>query len=530
MIRKYVLLCLFAFTLYAQDKNTGQEIELPDFVITGIQSVDVPTMAKRKIDLIPVLSNEFFNPVFSPEDLEMSKDSNPIIRNVDILSSKEYNNGILKLGAGIHVLPFGEFNFTQSFNHFVLNTKVFGKNTKAYIDNADYNISGAELNTDVYISNLSKAFPGLNISLGGNIYRDKYKFYGSALPGNERETTNGKGHLSFVNYFKKEVNYGLVFDATYLNVNSNGFDEMNYGVKGFWQSKFNYFGFKVAGEFQQQQLQDNLILDSQNKFYGINTTIKLQPSKYLGLELGLQLARHDTISLITPFVGVDVKLEKGISLFAQYHPQYQFYSIRDLIMMNRFLNIYGQQNYFSKDNSNFKIAVKYEYLTLFDVSAGFEARTVSNYFYFEDRTSRGIFDTYKEDDVKIVTLFVSGNYLSSRFGNFFADLKVHDARSFNDNIIPYNPGFTISAAYNYNFYFGLDATLKYKYTGESYSDIQNSTKIPYFNNLDLLLRYNVFDKFYTTLELNNIFNSSNYKWILYQEKTFDTLIGIEYHF
>ena len=60
MIRKLFLFIIIGSVIIAQDQNKGQDIELPDFVITGIQSVDIPTMAKRKIDLIPVLSNEFF--------------------------------------------------------------------------------------------------------------------------------------------------------------------------------------------------------------------------------------------------------------------------------------------------------------------------------------------------------------------------------------------------------------------------------------------------------------------------------------
>lgn len=530
MIKKIILLCIISSAIIAQEKNKGQDIELPDFVITGIQNVDMPIMAKRKINLVSVLSNEFFNPVFSPEDLEMSKDSNPITRNVNILSGKEYNNGILKIGAGIHVLPFGEFNFTQSFEHLVLNTKVFGKNTKAYIDNAGYNISGAELNTDVYVSNQSTAFPGLNISLHGNIFRDKYKFYGSRRPDLERETTNGKGNISFINYFNREVSYGLTFNGSYLNVNENGFDEFNYGVKGFWQSKFNYFGFKVNGEFQQQELKNNLSLNADNKYYAVNTSIRLTPSKILGIEFGLQFAKQDTNSFVNPFVSASVKLEKGISLFAEYHPQFNFYSIRDLIMINRNLRLNNSQNYFKKDVSQFKVAVKYEYQTQLDISAGFEARTSNNYFYFEDRNTKGFFDSYKEDDVRTIILFVNSSFITSRFGSVFGEFNVQDTRTSFNNIIPYTPGITFTVAYNYKFNFGLDAIVRYKYAGKSYADIQNLTRIPYFSKLDLNLRYELFTNFYTTAEFNNIFNSKNFYWNSYQEKTFDTLLGIEYHF
>ena len=50
--------CLIPFIIFGQENNTGQSIELPDFVITGVQTVSIPTAQKQKPQLISMLSKE----------------------------------------------------------------------------------------------------------------------------------------------------------------------------------------------------------------------------------------------------------------------------------------------------------------------------------------------------------------------------------------------------------------------------------------------------------------------------------------
>ena len=71
-----VIICMFNVVLFAQEQTKTQSIELPDFVITGVQNISLPKIQKKQPEFIPLLSKDFFNPTFPGVEeipLEMPK-------------------------------------------------------------------------------------------------------------------------------------------------------------------------------------------------------------------------------------------------------------------------------------------------------------------------------------------------------------------------------------------------------------------------------------------------------------------------
>ena len=65
-MKNKILIILFTSTwiFFFNTESYSQSIELPDFVITGVQSVSIPTMKKNKSDYVPVISEEFLTPKY----------------------------------------------------------------------------------------------------------------------------------------------------------------------------------------------------------------------------------------------------------------------------------------------------------------------------------------------------------------------------------------------------------------------------------------------------------------------------------
>ena len=70
-MKKILLIILIPFIIYAQDATKDQSIELPEFVITGERNISIPEMKKHIPELVPTLSDEFFRPVFTTEQLAL---------------------------------------------------------------------------------------------------------------------------------------------------------------------------------------------------------------------------------------------------------------------------------------------------------------------------------------------------------------------------------------------------------------------------------------------------------------------------
>jgi len=76
-----IILLIVPFFLSAQDRKDNQSIELPDFVITGVQNVKIPKKKKKKAELVNILSESFFKPSVSSEALSIAAFSQPEILN-----------------------------------------------------------------------------------------------------------------------------------------------------------------------------------------------------------------------------------------------------------------------------------------------------------------------------------------------------------------------------------------------------------------------------------------------------------------
>ena len=76
MIRKIVTVIVLLITFYIAAQDSG--VELPDFVITGKDIVNVGKIQKIPPDFISTISETFLKPVFPSENLQMKEVKTPV--------------------------------------------------------------------------------------------------------------------------------------------------------------------------------------------------------------------------------------------------------------------------------------------------------------------------------------------------------------------------------------------------------------------------------------------------------------------
>ena len=120
-MKKYFILTILFFntSLFAQTEQ--QSIELPDFVITGRQNIDMPFATKKKPDLVSTISKDFLTPQYSPEEFPLLFSSLPVQIQPGIKSFDDYYNGTLKIQIGKYSLPTGLLSLNQNFDNYLFN-------------------------------------------------------------------------------------------------------------------------------------------------------------------------------------------------------------------------------------------------------------------------------------------------------------------------------------------------------------------------------------------------------------------------
>jgi hypothetical protein len=526
MKKLITVFCLIINTLLLAQNQQG--IELPDFVITGKQSIDIPTAIKKKPELISTLSKDFILPQYSPEELPVLISSVPIPVIPSIKSLDELFNGSLILKAGRYTFPFGELNINQTFENYIFNTKVWGSNIREYIPNAGYNTSGISMTHEFFLGTRSDILPGAKIKIYGDYDRDSYKLYGSIDPSFLREVNKGSVLLSISNSFSPWINYNFKTDGNILNLSENGLKETNLNSQGMFEFKTGSMLIGASGNYRRQNLNNNLSGIGNYDFFSAQGYYSMSPINLFRFSLGVNYSNTGNDSKISPFGSIEINIDQGFTFNAEYKPHFEFFTVKDFLTKNPYVNFGLIDNAYEEYQNDAGVMMKYEYGKLFTASLSGRYSEIKNYFYFDDQNQPGKFDLFLLPDAKIYSAKLDLIYYPGQFGYLNYEGELKQAKDESNNNIPYQPEFTSSWAYTYDFTFGLELKIKYYLLYNIYTNISNSNKLDSYNDISVFCSYEIFRGLKLTADFQNILNRSNFVWKQYQEKPFDILFGVEY--
>ena len=527
MKRILLILSIIFFPLFAQEGTQSQSIELPDFVITGKESINIPKIQKVHPDFIPLLSKDFFTPTYPSE--EHTTIQLPEI-NTEIISLGNYRqktNALLMISAGLETWPKGEFYYSDWTDNFSFNSHLYGKNELEYVKNAGLNIAGLDLGLKYFIDHTANFLPGLEIALDGGYFYESYNFYGSASPQLKRSTNTGLVSLGFNYYSDPYNNFALNFNDSYYNQKDNNIEENIFGTDAFYKIRINNFTFRMAGSYKNQSTKSSNLSYGNQSYYNSSFTLGFKLNDIVNLRAGFYLSESEGNSFFSPIAYGNIKFSKSISIFGEFSPNTIFQTLQDFRNFNRFYQFNNFINIFTENKVSIKGAIKYEYEKYFEISGGMEYLNSDNNFYFEDNITDGYFTIYKQD-IEKTNMFINFLFRKGPFGEFYGESILQNITGENGNFVPYTSTIVGKFNYAYNWQMGFGVKLGLEYYNKSYSDYDNKNKIPEILNLSTSFYYEFFNNFKLTLAFENLLNDKYYFYRNYEAKPFDVLAGFEF--
>ena len=484
MIKKiFLILTCSTILILAQDENKNMpSVELPDFVITGKDAIDIKKVKKPLPDFISTVSGEFFKPAISPEELELREFPNPIKQEKQLLDSVRVYNGYLEAGAGIHSLPIGKIIYTVPFER----GNVFGKfgalNRIAHVDNSEFLGFNAGAGVSYFTSADDEFLPGTELRLSGDYKSSDYKTYGTVNP-IDKSLSDGNLKLQVANHYLKDIMFGLNVGGDFSSLQNEKFSESVFFTNLYSKFEFSSFniGFNFLYELQDVNLErvGNNTLDYAlvRPFIGFNFTKNFKTS------FGFTYTKSAKEAYSFPYAAFALKVDKHISLFGEYAPGAEFVSNTKLLRTNRY---YDPESYFNilfEKKHLLSFTMKYEYEKYFQIDGGFEYMATDNIPYFNDELSRGNFAIAKSDAVSY-SGFVRLLFHLGPYGVFYGSVEGNDTKNGSDKFIPYYPQIKSSLSYGYNFNFGLNSEAILRYNSKAFADIHcQQTSILHLNLL-----------------------------------------------
>lgn len=531
MKKHLILLLLIPVIITAQN----QSIELPEFVITGVQSVSVPEMEKETPELISSLSEEFYKPKAPPSNFLISGFDNPVLKGLRFERSPFKSYGMIKAGFGTQTQPDGEFQYHHNSAFLLLSGFIKGSKIKDFEPFSDFTYTGAGIAADFFVEEDSDFLPGLKIKTDAAYDLRKYYLFASPVPDREREIQRFNGGILLTQDFLDIVNFKIDFDDTYRNVKDLNYKENFINLDLAVRINLYDFSLYLNGGIEAVNSDfDGQNAISTNLAYG-GGGVFFKPSKHINLKVGADYYNHETGSLFAPQASISIMFAENVTIFGEYSPKAYLTSTGKLIDENNYLSTFNGspmvEEYF-----NAKAAIRYAYDKYFEINGGIRLSKIDNFYFFADNTVDGRFDVYFANEVSVNSIFVNFFFHPGPLGSFYAEANYETVETdqftpeLSGNQLPYQPKLKLNASYNYLFSSGLSLNASVIAINESFSDFQNQEKLPSYLNAGFGIGFRFSDNFKLAFGLHNLLNKELYLWQDYKEKPFDAVFSAEYNF
>ena len=531
MIKKLLTLFILCLSVvYAQQKNPN--VELPDFVITGKDVSAVKGAQKIAPEFISTISEQFFKPVYSPEELEVKDLSSPLKNELNTLDSLNYYRGNLEFGAGINNLPTANLSYLFPIDNFFVEARLNGDNHLSY-DNIDYRyLIGGGLNVLYTTHNNSEVLPGTQFKLNGDF---KSESFGILSGGSSFRRTLDQGDFSFgiSNQLSKYFNFDLKLNddiSTINSINEKNYDENILGLHGYAKAFFSIFNIGIQTEYKKQSLKIDKpasVIPNSNvdDFFSVRPTGGMNISDALKVSGGISYSKSGDDTYTALFAALALKINNSFSVFGEFSPHAEFITSNDLFKSNRYYNPQNFYNSFYRKKNFLTAAVKYEYEKYYQINAGIRYFTSSDYPFLQDSLN-GKFSLATSEATSF-TLFTDLLFHMGPFGVFYGNVELSDTKNDAGRFIPYNPRVKTSLRYGYDFDFGLNTEASLDYAAGNYFNLSNTKKTDYID-LGLKFSYRIIPDFFITAKLSNLLDDNIYYWNGYKEPPLDLVAGFRY--
>ncbi|MBZ0200681.1 MAG: hypothetical protein K8H86_12490 [Ignavibacteriaceae bacterium] len=522
-----LMLFLVASAFAQDDKQKNPGVELPDFVITGKENVSIQNSSKIKPDFVPIISEEFIKPIFSPEQLETKDLSNPVKEEINLFDSLNFYKGRLKVGAGLYTLPEAQVSLWQPFSSGLFNAGLSAYNKRAYVENSDRFGVRANASINYFVDADSKFLPGSELKVEGSYGINSYKLFASDFPTVRRSFGLGNASLQFNYLTSKILISSIKIEDEFASLNDVTYSENIIKFSGMSKLQLSNFAVGAHAKLISASLNNSIFSNAKFGFANIRPFIGLNMSDAFKATFGMDFEFYESKTIFNPYASIGIKLDKSISLFAEYAPHTEFSSVSSFLKQNGYLQADSSVGLFFDKRSSFRGVVKYEYGKYFEIDGGFEYTSSSNYPYFVPAATNGEF-TLVSTDAKRFEGFINLLFHSGPYGMFYGSVHFSDTRDTVNNILPYSPALTANLNYSINFNKKYNAGVTVEFISGGYTDLTNIKKVDGLFDLGLNFGYRINEKFVWTLEAHNLINRNNYIWNGYKEFPMDIAAGFKY--
>jgi len=520
------LLFLSGEVLQAQE---NPNVELPQFVITGKEAYDFPALDKQKPELVSAVSEQYFKPIYSPDDLEIKSFSEPIKKAGILLDSVLFVNGEAELSVGNNYLPSVQALYRLPMKSALFTATVSAKNQRPYIPDADRNTFSVDAGYNLISDDSSGFLPFSKFGVSTLLKNDAFKLFGSPQSDIRRNILLWGVTSKIENLISESFLYSLTLQNSYLNLKNDLMKEDVFEGKGYAKYYSKNINVSLSLTYTGLHSEFTPLLNENSGFIQARGMFGVSVGSIAKANFGLEYSVMDTNATVFPYVTASLNVAKGITLFGGYNPTSTLLTQKDFLSENRFFTPTTPfRKLFSTLSSRYFADIKYEYERVFDITSGLKISTYENFPYYMNVSP--VNNVYQLDTLKAraFEFYARANFYLEKFGFFSGEFHFQNVHDTSENTIP--NVVPLTAAFSYGMFITPEVSFSVSmmYYSPAFINFANNEKAKGSFDLGLKGEMTISDNLFAQLQIQNLLNKKNEIWKGYQEIPLSIAAGIRF--
>ena len=514
------------------------KIDLPEFLITGQETIDLPVSSKSIVEEDNVYVPG--SPIPGRKDAGMDGEGKV---QKDFAGPAGQMNGKVLGGIGNYTSPFMEGWFGKNYDSGGVLFHANYASSNGQVADANWQKTGIGIQGGYLSPQTFGMLAGSRLNGGLNFSGQTYRAYGSSVPSQQRTLNDVNINLGLASRttagdkLDDALDYSarVSWNGTSLNDSLNS-SQNDFGVLVSASSRKNDIQLHGSMEYDlsdvSMQLPSNVATHvpewfdlrfSGEKFFvpDLQATLTVQQFIYRG-NLSVSSGRFYPGAQLRYF------LNDAATVYLSIAPTVERNTLASLVNSDKYI-----QNREELRPSEVPFAVtfgsEYTFSDKFYGNGSLSYSSVQNFPVFIELNSAKVWDVMYLPKVAVTRLAVEGSYTLAQGSSatFAGSLNSTQAKD-SSNAVPNIPTFTLSGVYRRSFSSGIVAEVFAEYFSERWKDFAHSGANAGYVDVGGKGEYQLLENLRAVLQMDNILDRQYYVWDGYVERPLFISLGVTY--
>lgn len=491
------------------------KFDLPEYVITGVASVDLPKVEKISFedveDGIQIKRKSFGNIQRERETMELE------VKRLDDSHTKvNAYSGMVQAGIGSYFTPQAELWFGQSLPNYEYSFGGTYHLTNGFAPHTDQSEGSFTTAGRIYLVSNEPMIQ--NAALDGvfGYKSESFRFYGSTTPSLQRSISDFQLKMGIENQASNNLPYSVGFSLDNIDVSDSS-------------ANVNETRF----DLNLQTVLDIGSLPLEMKFHGMSASGGLgfmdvsggiQNYRYAGLLFEGSLHMYwaqgmagQTLFRLRPHLMVSYPIALQHRVYISYMPMVIPMTLASDIRVNRFLSAASPIRHTDVSNAG-EIGVESDWNEMVRSRVSFGVQSISDLTMYSDSSRQGVWTSVYNENVTIIT-FCAEMVAKFESNDYFASTIM--LRSIKDSFlgkqIPYFPTIEAGCSISHRFRTAIVVSADVRFVGEQQADFIRKSKISDYATVNISGDYAPIDLLKLTIGIKNLTDARYEIWRGYRE-------------